>query len=96
MKCRPPLTACGLVLALCVLSSGCATNNLLRWSRGDKSVYTRPTYEDAPYVIPGATVVAFPFAVIWDAVTFPFQLVWGIHPFGKTLNPDETEAGPYK
>jgi hypothetical protein len=94
MKRRSSLAACAIVLALSGMSAGCATNNLLRWTRGEKSVYHRPPENDAPYVIPGATVLAFPFVIVWDIVTFPFQIIWGIHPYGGTMDPDETEAGP--
>ena len=94
MKRRPSLAACAVVLAVTGMLTGCATNNLLRWTKLEKSVYNNPTPADAPYVIPGGTVLAFPFAILWDVVTFPFQIIWGIHPYGGRMNPDETEAGP--
>ena len=36
----------------------------------------------------GGTVVALPFAFVWDVATFPFQWIWGVHPYGGTLTPE--------
>ena len=77
---------------LCFAMSSCATNHLLRWSRGEQSLFSQPGEDAAPYVIPAGTVLALPVTAAWDILTFPFQFLWDVHPFGPTMAPGTPET----
>ncbi len=77
-----------LFAGLAAAASGCATNHLLRWSRGETSYYNRPDKASEPFAVPAGTVLAFPVALAWDVATFPFQWLWGTYPFGEVLSPE--------
>jgi len=91
---RPRVTLLLLAFSLFAFQ-GCATRHLLRWSRGEASIYPQPHVDSAPYVHPAGAVLAMPVTVVWDVVTFPFQWLWDVYPYGSELVPDErtTDSG---
>ena len=86
-----------LAAALCALAlsslliSGCATSNLIEWSKGEPSQFDAPQPHQDVFVRSAGTVLAFPVALAWDVVTFPFQLIWGSYPYGTDKSPDGYE-----
>ena len=82
-----------LVLAAFALPS-CATQHLLNWSRGERSLFHQPQEEQASFVRPAGTVLVLPVTVVWDILTFPFQWIWDVHPYGPKLEPESLEAEP--
>ena len=85
----------GLILGLFLVSAAlgsCATNNLLRWSRGEPSVFEAPPDNKANVAIrAGGTILVLPAFFVWDVATAPFQWIWGVHPYGPDLDPADQQ-----
>ncbi len=88
---RRRIGLCALALILLLVPS-CATRNLVRWSKGEDSIYQQPVGRNEIFVRAGGTVLAFPVAIVWDVLTFPFQWLWGAYPYGDELDPDKIDG----
>lgn len=82
------------VLLVAMTCTSCATNHLLNWSRGDRSMYSQPTDKRSPFVRPAGTVLVLPVAFVWDVVTLPFQWLWDVYPYGESLSPETYDPEP--
>lgn len=90
---RSKLLPAALILAS-LLTSGCATKHLMRWSRGEASLWANPAANADAYVRPAGAILAFPITLVWDVVTFPFQFFWDVYPYGATMSPEDVLAKP--
>ncbi len=73
---------------------GCATNHLLRWTRGEASQWKQPAANAVDYVRPAGLILGLPVTVVWDVVSFPFQWVWGVYPYGQASSPEDIFTRP--
>lgn len=70
----------------------CATSHLISWGTGHASIWRQPAEEDAQFIRPLGSFVAFPVVFAWDVVTFPFQWLWDVHPYGAEYSPHNQET----
>lgn len=85
-----------VLVFLAMMCTSCATNHLLNWSRGDRSMFSQPPEQHTAFVRPAGTVLVLPVTFVWDVVTVPFQWLWDFYPFGNGLAPESLDPEPEK